>query len=383
MLPSDVLGVSVWEPKLSEFVFKPGPLFTNIVLADEINRTTPKTQSSLLEAMNEAQVSLDHSTYPLPRPFMVLATQNPREYEGTYPLPESQLDRFLLRIRIGYPEAADEKEVLRGTLTPSPARLAPVLSVDEVLELQEAAEQVKAEESVLDYLVTLVTATRRSPLLALGVSPRGSLALLRAARARGPGRRPQLPPARRHQGAGGVGPRPPRDGQGADGGHGRRQHGRRGGHPRHRAGRPRSALSGRARIMWSWLGPGASSGALFHPRRTIWPTRDGWWSLLVVIGLGVAAINTGNNLLYLLDSLLFGLIVVSGVLSEMVMRGLALASIEPEEIHAGQPAPFGAVVTNHKRWLTSYSITVETLVAPGARRACSTCRGSARAPSAW
>ena len=184
MLPSDVLGVSVWEPKLSEFVFKPGPLFTNIVLADEINRTTPKTQSSLLEAMNEAQVSLDHSTYPLPRPFMVLATQNPREYEGTYPLPESQLDRFLLRIRIGYPEAADEKEVLRGSLGPSPARLGPVLSIDEVLELQEAAEQVKAEESVLDYLVTLVTATRRSPLLSLGVSPRGSLALLRAARAR-------------------------------------------------------------------------------------------------------------------------------------------------------------------------------------------------------
>jgi MoxR-like ATPase len=184
MLPSDVLGVSVWEPKLSEFVFKPGPLFTNIVLADEINRTTPKTQSSLLEAMNEAQVSLDHSTYPLPQPFMVLATQNPREYEGTYPLPESQLDRFLLRIRIGYPEAADEKEVLRGALAPSPALLGPVLSIDEVLELQDAAEQVKAEESVLDYLVTLVTATRRSPLLALGVSPRGSLALLRAARAR-------------------------------------------------------------------------------------------------------------------------------------------------------------------------------------------------------
>ena len=184
MLPSDVLGVSVWEPKLSEFVFKPGPLFTNIVLADEINRTTPKTQSSLLEAMNEAQVSLDHSTYPLPQPFMVLATQNPREYEGTYPLPESQLDRFLLRIRIGYPEAPDEKEVLRGSLTSTPARLGPVLSIDEVLELQEAAEQVKAEESVLDYLVTLVTATRRSPLLALGVSPRGSLALLRAARAR-------------------------------------------------------------------------------------------------------------------------------------------------------------------------------------------------------
>jgi MoxR-like ATPase len=184
MLPSDVLGVSVWDPKLGEFVFKPGPLFTNIILADEINRTTPKTQSALLEAMNEAQVSLDHSTYPLPRPFMVLATQNPREYEGTFPLPESQLDRFLLRIRIGYPDTADEKEVLRGTTAPTPARLQPVLTAEEVLELQDATEQVRAEESVLDYLVALVAATRRSPLLSLGVSPRGSLALLRAARAR-------------------------------------------------------------------------------------------------------------------------------------------------------------------------------------------------------
>src|SRR6195256_3268814 len=119
MLPSDVIGVSIWEPAKSEFVFKPGPLFTNIVLADEINRTTPKTQSSLLEAMNEAQVSLDHSTYPLPLPFMVLATQNPREHEGTYPLPESQLDRFLLRIRIGYPGEPDEKSVLRGAGQPA------------------------------------------------------------------------------------------------------------------------------------------------------------------------------------------------------------------------------------------------------------------------
>jgi MoxR-like ATPase len=181
MLPSDVLGVSVWEPKSGEFVFKPGPLFTNIVLADEINRTTPKTQSALLEAMNEAQVSLDHSTYPLPRPFMVLATQNPREYEGTFPLPESQLDRFLLRIRIGYPGPADEKAVLRGDT--GAAALGPVIEADEVLALQEAADKVRMEESVLDYLVALVTATRRSPLLALGVSPRGSLALLRAARA--------------------------------------------------------------------------------------------------------------------------------------------------------------------------------------------------------
>src|SRR5215813_9714518 len=124
MLPSDVLGVSIYQAERGEFVFKPGPLFTNIVLADEINRTTPKTQSCLLEAMNEAQVSLDHATHPLPRPFMVLATQNPREYEGTHALPESQLDRFLLRIRIGYPGAADEKAILRGGGATAPEALA-------------------------------------------------------------------------------------------------------------------------------------------------------------------------------------------------------------------------------------------------------------------
>ena len=184
MLPSDILGVTVWEPTRSEFVFKPGPLFTNVVLADEINRTTPKTQSSLLEAMNEAQVSLDHSTYPLPRPFMVMATQNPLEYEGTHPLPESQLDRFLLRIRIGYPVASDEKAILRGGGTLVPESLAPVVTAADVVDLQDQVDRVRADESVLDYLMALVEATRQSPLLRLGVSPRGSLALLRAARAR-------------------------------------------------------------------------------------------------------------------------------------------------------------------------------------------------------
>jgi len=183
MLPSDILGVSVWQPERSAFVFKPGPLFTNIVLADEINRTTPKTQSSLLEAMNETQVSLDHSTYPLPRPFMVLATQNPLEYEGTHRLPESQLDRFLVRIRIGYPAPGDEKTILRGAGVPSADALSPVLGVEEVLHLQEEAEHVRAEEPILDYVMALVAATRSSPLLPLGVSPRGALALLRAARA--------------------------------------------------------------------------------------------------------------------------------------------------------------------------------------------------------
>jgi MoxR-like ATPase len=184
MLPSDILGVMVYQPDRGDFVFKPGPLFTNVVLADEINRTTPKTQSSLLEAMNEAQVSLDHSTHPLPRPFMVLATQNPLDYEGTHALPESQLDRFLLRVRIGYPGAVDEKAILRGGGGIAPDSLAPVLSAAEVQELQAQVEQVRAEDSVLDYVMALVAATRDSPLLRLGVSPRGSLALLRASRAR-------------------------------------------------------------------------------------------------------------------------------------------------------------------------------------------------------
>jgi MoxR-like ATPase len=183
MLPSDVLGVAVYEPDKHEFVFKPGPIFTNIVLADEINRTTPKTQSSLLEAMNEAQVSLDHTTHALPRPFMVLATQNPREHAGTFPLPESQLDRFLLRIRIGYPSEADERTILRSAGTPVAEPLEIVLDAGDVVELQEAAERVRADDSVVDYVLSIVTATRRSRMLALGVSPRGSLALLRAARA--------------------------------------------------------------------------------------------------------------------------------------------------------------------------------------------------------
>ena len=142
MLPSDVIGISVWDAARGEFSFKPGPLFAHIVLADEINRTAPKTQSSLLEAMNEAQVSLDHTTHVLPSPFMVLATQNPREYEGTYPLPESQLDRFLLRVRIGYPNVEDEKAILRGAAATADT-LAPALGLDDVRRLQQLADTVR------------------------------------------------------------------------------------------------------------------------------------------------------------------------------------------------------------------------------------------------
>jgi len=182
MLPSDVVGVSVWDAANGQFSFKPGPLFANVVLADEINRTAPKTQSSLLEAMNEAQVSLDHTTHTLPSPFMVLATQNPREYEGTYPLPESQLDRFLLRVRIGYPDLADEKAILRGAAA-APDTLASALELEDVRRLQALADTVRVADLVLDYVMALVSATRESPRLALGVSPRGARALLAAARA--------------------------------------------------------------------------------------------------------------------------------------------------------------------------------------------------------
>jgi len=177
-----VIGVSVWDGARGEFSFKQGPLFANVVLADEINRTTPKTQSSLLEAMNEAQVSLDQATHALPSPFMVLATQNPREYEGTFPLPESQLDRFLLRVRIGYPDAEDEKAILRGAAATADA-LAPALALDDVRRLQTLADTVRVADLVLDYVMALVAATREPARLALGVSTRGARALVAAARA--------------------------------------------------------------------------------------------------------------------------------------------------------------------------------------------------------
>ena len=183
LLPSDILGVSIFDPRKAEFDFKPGPIFANIILADEINRTTPKTQSSLLEAMNEAQVSLDHHTHHLPQPFMVLATQNPLEYQGTHPLPESQMDRFLLRIRIGYPDEVHERLILRGAGAAVLDRLESVLSAEAVLDLQGQVETVKVDDSLVGYLMAIVNATRTHAALDLGVSPRGSLALLRSAQA--------------------------------------------------------------------------------------------------------------------------------------------------------------------------------------------------------
>jgi len=183
MLPSDVLGVTVYNAQSREFEFKRGPIFTNFLLADEINRATPKTQSALLEAMNESQVSIDGVSYPMAKPFMVIATQNPLEHHGTYPLPESQLDRFLLRLRIGYPDAESERQILRQREDRIGMQVKPVLSAAEVIELQETVHAVRVEEAVTDYLMAVVERTRSYESLSLGVSPRGAQALYRAAQA--------------------------------------------------------------------------------------------------------------------------------------------------------------------------------------------------------
>jgi len=183
LLPSDILGVSVYDNAAGEFTFKRGPIFSNIILADEINRTTPRTQSAMLEAMNEAQVTADGVTYPLGPPFMVLATQNPYEFEGTYFLPENQLDRFLIRVRLGYPDMQTERDILHTD--PARTRLAslkPVMSAEELVALQDRVDQVRIDEAIIDYILTIAEATRRSEELTLGLSPRGSLALAQAAR---------------------------------------------------------------------------------------------------------------------------------------------------------------------------------------------------------
>jgi MoxR-like ATPase len=184
LLPSDILGVSVFNQTGQTFDFRQGPIFANVVLADEINRTTPKTQSALLEAMSEGKVSVDSHTHLLPRPFMVVATQNPVEHHGTYPLPESQLDRFLLRIKMGYPEIDAEKDILRRqNAVPDLDIIHPVMRAEDILESQSLAAGVRVDESLLDYIMAIVEATRRSEFLLIGVSPRGSLALRRAAQA--------------------------------------------------------------------------------------------------------------------------------------------------------------------------------------------------------
>jgi MoxR-like ATPase len=183
MLPSDVLGVTIYNAHTQDFEFKQGPVFTNFLLADEINRATPKTQSALLEAMNEVQVTIESHSYPLEQPFMVMATQNPVEHHGTYPLPESQLDRFLMRIRIGYPDREAEREILRNADGLHGEVLPAVLSAEELLDLQHRASKIGVDETLVDYMLAIVERTRTHESLALGVSPRGAQALYRATQA--------------------------------------------------------------------------------------------------------------------------------------------------------------------------------------------------------
>ena len=185
LLPSDVLGVSVYDPRTAEFDVRPGPIFANVVLADEINRAPPRTQSGLLQAMQEGQVTIDDRTFVLPAPFLVMATQNPLEHHGTYPLPESQLDRFLMRLTIGYPNAEAERRILLESARTDPLleSLSPVLTPPQVLRLQDEVEGVRADAAIVDYLMEIVRRTRTASGFRMGVSPRGSIALFRAARA--------------------------------------------------------------------------------------------------------------------------------------------------------------------------------------------------------
>ncbi len=185
MLPSDIIGVSIYDEREREFTFKRGPIFANVVLADEINRTTPKTQSSLLEVMGRAKLSVDGQTYTVPPPFMVIATQNPVDYEGTFPLPESQMDRFLIRMDMGYPDFENELSILKdGHLHYDQLDAAPVVSKKEIIELQAHVREVYVEDTIYEYIVKLVTATREETQFRSGVSPRGTLSLKAAAQAR-------------------------------------------------------------------------------------------------------------------------------------------------------------------------------------------------------
>ncbi len=183
MLPSDVLGVTIYNAHTQAFEFKKGPIFTNFLLADEINRATPKTQSALLEAMNEQQITIDSRSYPLAEPFMVIATQNPVEHHGTYPLPESQLDRFLMRIRIGYPDAVAEREILRSAEANRSGAVRAVLTAEELVRMQDAVAKVSVDDGIVDYMMAIVEKSRAHEALSLGVSPRGTQALYRAAQA--------------------------------------------------------------------------------------------------------------------------------------------------------------------------------------------------------
>ena len=351
MLPSDVIGVSVWDAARGEF---------SVQGRARLRQRRAGGRDQPHRAQDAVEPARGDERGPgLARPHHVhaaVAVHGARHAESArvrrhLPLPESQLDRFLLRVRIGYPDPADEKAILRGAAA-APDTLAPALALDDVRRLQALADTVHVADLVIDYVMALVSATRESEHLALGVSPRGARALA-GRRARLRARRPaRLRGAGRREGARRAGARASRDPAGRP-----RRRRRRGiDRARDRAGRRRPALTlmpGRLRSFWAraWL--------RWQPRRTIRPTREGWWCLAVTLGLGLTAMNTGNNLLYLLESMILALIIVSGVLSEQSLRGLRVVTVVPDAIHAGAPCTVGARVLNTKRRRPSFSIGLD------------------------
>ena len=351
-----MLGVSVYDPRTTEFEVRPGPIFTNVVLADEINRAPPRTQSGLLQAMQEGRVTLDDRTFALPSPFLVMATQNPLEHHGTYPLPESQLDRFLMRLTIGYPGEEAERRILLESARSQPLleMLEPVLTATQVHHLQEEVEEVHADDAIVDHLMEIVRRTRSASGFRMGVSPRGAIALFRA-RARVRAHEwTLLPGAGRRAPSGGALP----GASTAPGGRDRRDAGRAragGGAPRAHPGRDRGAAVTGVRRAWASL----------RAWRRIRFTFGGLVFSLGALAVGFAAMNTANNLLYLLLGAMLGLIVVSSWLSEQAIRGLDVRRHTPYGVTVGHEVRIQYEVINHKRRLSSLAVELREQGLPG------------------
>ncbi|MEJ2110979.1 MAG: AAA family ATPase [Acidobacteriota bacterium] len=323
LLPSDILGVSIFNSTTQSFDFRKGPIFHHIVLADELNRTTPKTQSALLEAMSEGSVSVDNVTHNLPQPFMVIATQNPMEHHGTYPLPESQLDRFLLRIKMGYPEKGAEKEILRNrTSFRDVDTFTPVLQPADILEAQRNTADVNVEDTLLDYIMSIVEATRRSELLRVGVSPRGSISLRRAAQALAyyEGRNYCIPDDIKRL----VIP----------------------------------VLAHRLIVNSKYVSPyKLDEDRLFPLSFAI--TGQGVLYMLAVFLLSFGILHSANNLLFVILATLISVFVISSVVSRSSLKHILLSIHIPENVFAGDRIPVSISIKNTKKFLPSLSVCVE------------------------
>ena len=339
LLPADITGSSLYNGETREFVFSPGPIFANVVLADEINRATPRTQSALLESMSEGQVSADGQTHPLPRPFMVIATQNPIEFEGTYPLPESQLDRFLLRIPLGYPQRDVELQVLSTHREGEPVeRLAAVCDCEQVTALQAAVRQVQVEDSINEYLLDIVQATRRCGELHVGVSTRGALAFYRAAQAAGPDRRSIVRGARRREAAGGARAGPSGDPQGLSA-----RRSARGDRSAHRA-------AGRG---------SARAGVVIMLRRPTTIHREGWYYLLITAIVFGGALFKEVNLLLILAGMLLGPVLLNWQAVGINLPDCSIDRKLPRGLSAGDWLSVGLHLSNARRRLGTWAVVVQ------------------------